>query len=78
LQRLKKNKATASIPVVVLSSLTQKNRDRLITAGAEDYIEKSSIVPAPGVNLLPKLLEDILCRINRKHGVAFSSVPLHD
>jgi hypothetical protein len=33
---------------------------------------------APGVNVLPKILENLICRINRKRGVAFSDVPLHD
>ena len=29
------------------------------------------------MNLLPKMLENILCRINRKRGIAFSNVPVH-
>jgi CheY-like chemotaxis protein len=76
LQALKEHPATASIPVVVLSSLTQKNRQKLIEAGAEDYIEKNSLTPTPGVNLLPNVLQDVICRINRKRGVAFSKVPV--
>ena len=35
LQRLKANPATVDIPVVILSSLSEKNRDKLIAAGAE-------------------------------------------
>ncbi len=77
LKRLKNDAATAAVPVVVLSSLTEKNRQKLIEAGAEDYVEKSSLTPAPGMNLLPKILEDLICRINRKRGIAFSSVPLN-
>jgi CheY-like chemotaxis protein len=76
LHRLKQNQATSEIPVVVLSSLTEKNRQKLIDAGAEDYIEKNSLVPVRGMNLLPKMLENIICRINRKRGIAFSEVPL--
>lgn len=77
LARLKKDAATADIPVVVLSSLTEKNRQKLIEAGAEDYVEKNSLAPQPGVNLLPNILENVICRINRKRGVPFSNIPLH-
>jgi CheY-like chemotaxis protein len=76
LNRLKMDAATAEIPVIVLSSLTEKNRQKLIEAGSEDYVEKNSLRPAVGVNILPKILEDIVCRINRKRGIAFSSIPL--
>jgi len=78
LQHLKNDPVTAEIPVVILSSLTDKNREKLIEAGAEEYIEKNSLVPERGVNLLPKLLENIVCRINRKRGVGSSTLPVHD
>jgi CheY-like chemotaxis protein len=76
LKHLKEGPKTAEIPVVVLSSLSEKNRQRLIEEGAEDYIEKNSLMPVRGMNLLPKMLENIICRINRKRGVAFTSVPI--
>ena len=76
LHRLKADAGTAGIPVVVLSSLSGKNREKLIEAGAEDYLEKSLLMPTPGVNLLPKILENVICRINRKRGIAFSSIPV--
>ena len=76
LENLKKDAATASIPVIVLSGLTDKNRQKLMDAGAEEYVEKNSLMPLPGVNLLPKVLENVICRINRRHGVAFTSVPV--
>lgn len=78
LQHLKHEAGTATIPVVVVSSLSEKNREKLMEAGAEDYLEKNEIMPAKGSNLLPKMLENIICRINRKRGIAFSTVPLHD
>jgi CheY-like chemotaxis protein len=76
LQRLKADAGTADIPVVVLTSLSAKNRQKLIAAGAEDYLEKSLLMPMAGVNLLPKILEDVICRINRRRGIAFSSIPV--
>ena len=57
---------------MVLSSLTDKNREKLIGAGAEEYVEKSSLTSPNGDNVLPKLLEDIICRINRKRGTFLS------
>lgn len=66
LQRLKANPATAEIPVVILSSLSEKNRDKLIAAGAEDYFEKGLLMPQRDQNLLPKVLEDVFERIKSK------------
>ena len=77
LRRLKSEPLTADIPVVVLSSLSEKNRQRLLEAGAEEYLEKNALMPGKGVNLLPQALENVICRINRKRGIAFSSIPLH-
>ena len=74
LEHLKKNAATANIPVVVLSSLTEKNRQKLIEAGAEDYLEKNSLMPVPGMNLLPEMLNNVISRMNRRRGTALSSV----
>jgi CheY-like chemotaxis protein len=78
LHRLKQEPATAQIPVVVLSSLTEKNRQKLMEEGAEEYIEKNTLMPVPGMNRLPEMLQNIICRINRKRGIGLSSVPLHE
>ena len=76
LRNLKRDPGTAAIPVVVVSSLSEKNREKLMEAGAEDYLAKNELMPARGVNKLPNLLETIICRINRKRGVASSNAPL--
>jgi CheY-like chemotaxis protein len=76
LKCLKEDAKTAAIPVIVLSSLTEKNRDKLVEAGAEEYVEKNSLAPVPGINLLPKILENVICRVNRRRGIAFSSIPV--
>ena len=77
LRHLKSDPKTTAIPVVVLSSLTEKNRQKLLEAGAEDYLEKGALMPSRGVNLLPKALENVICRINRKRGIAFSTIPVN-
>ena len=76
LRRLKAERTTTTIPVVVLSSLSEKNRQKLMEAGAEEYLEKGALMPGKGINLLPKELENVICRINRKRGIAFSTVPV--
>jgi CheY-like chemotaxis protein len=43
LHSLRKNPLTASIPVIVISSLPQKNEAKLMKAGATAYIEKSKM-----------------------------------
>lgn len=70
LQYLKLDPATAGIPVVVLSSLSGMNRQKLVDMGAEDYLEKGEMMPARGINLLPQKLESIVGRIIRKRNPA--------
>ena len=73
LTRLKHGRATANIPVVALSGLSERNRQKLIDAGAEDYIEKSTIINDKGVNRLPEVLAELISRINLRRGAPFSS-----
>ena len=76
LRNLKADQKTAHIPVVVVSSLSEKNRQKLLEDGAEEYLEKNLLMPRLGVNYLPKALETVLCRISRKRGVAYSGIPI--
>jgi CheY-like chemotaxis protein len=76
LRHLKSEPVTAEIPVVVLSSLSEKNRQKLVEEGAEEYLEKNALMPGRGINLLPQELENVICRINRRRGIAFSSIPV--
>lgn len=78
LAHLKRDRRTAPIPVVVVSGLSDKNRAKLIAAGADDYLEKGTLMPDKGVNLLPKVLVDVMCRINRRRGVALSQAVPRD
>lgn len=75
LQQLKTDPETSQIPVVVVSSLSEKNRDKLIEVGAEDYLEKNSLMPSRGVNLLPERLEPIVRRINNRMQGSPANVP---
>ena len=76
LRHLKSEAKTKDIPVVVLSSLSEKNRQKLLEEGAEDYLEKGALMPMRGLNLLPSALENVICRINRKRGIPFSNIPV--
>jgi CheY-like chemotaxis protein len=60
LRSLKKNNLTAHIPVVVLSSLSQTNRPKLVQEGADAFVEKSSLLENPG-----RLLEAIAAALPR-------------
>lgn len=75
LRHVKSEAKTKDIPVVVLSSLSEKNRQKLLEEGAEDYLEKGTLMPMRGLNLLPSVLENVICRINRKRGIPFSNIP---
>ena len=43
LKALKANPATMDIPVIVLTSLSQKNEEKLLSEGAAAYFEKSTL-----------------------------------
>ena len=73
LTRLKHGRSTAHIPVIALSGLSERNRQKLIDAGAEDYVEKSAIVTDKGVNRLPQVLAELISRINRRRGAPNSA-----
>jgi len=75
LRRLRRMAETADIPVVVVSGLSGKNRAQLIEEGADDYLEKNPILPDKGVNVLPKVLEDVMRGIGRKHGQNVKPTP---
>jgi CheY-like chemotaxis protein len=66
LKALKGDPATAAIPVVVLSGLSQKNAEKLEAAGAFAFLEKSLIALDKG----PGLLLARLGSIKRKLTVA--------
>ncbi len=44
LMALKQDPATAGIPVIILSSLSQQNEEKLKTAGATAYFEKAKLI----------------------------------
>lgn len=75
LKILKKDPKTYRIPVVVVSSLSEKNRDKLVEFGAEDYLEKNELMPSRGVNRLPELLAPIVSRIQNISGGSASPTP---
>lgn len=77
LKHLKSEPDTAGIPVVVLSSLTQRNRQKLLEEGADEYLEKNALMPEKGINLLPKVLKNVICRINRKRRAGLSTPVPH-
>jgi CheY-like chemotaxis protein len=60
LKALKENAATAHIPVIVLTGLSQKNEARLKTAGAAAYIQKSAIDFSQNAEALLQSVESVL------------------
>jgi DNA-binding response OmpR family regulator len=57
LKQLKANKATANIPVILLTNLSQKDEiDQGLKMGAEDYLIKAYFMPAEVVEKIKKVL----------------------
>jgi len=57
LRALKKDPRTSSIPVIVLSALSDKNKEKLMSEGAVDFIEKSDDLLADNSAALVRAVE---------------------
>jgi CheY-like chemotaxis protein len=62
LKALKENPATMHMPVIVLTSLTQKNEEKLISEGGSAYFEKSALALDQNSDLLATTVETVLAR----------------
>ena len=66
LRALKANPATRHIPVIVLTSLSQRNEEKLLNEGAEAYFEKSRLGLDHSSDRLAATVETVLIRINHQ------------
>jgi two-component system sensor histidine kinase/response regulator len=67
LKALKSNPATTAIPVIVLSSLSQRNEEKLKQAGAVEYLEKASLDLAQHPNRLADAVEMVLRKYSQRN-----------
>src|SRR6202163_3217190 len=66
LKSLKENPATMHIPVIVLTSLSQKNEEKLISEGAAAYFEKSTLALDQNSSRLADTVETVLARASQQ------------
>ena len=66
LKALKANPATKDIPVIVLTSLSQKNEEKLLHEGAAAYFEKSTLGLDKNSNRLATAIETVLRQVNHQ------------
>ena len=66
LKALKANPATKDIPVIVLTSLSQKNEEKLLHEGAAAYFEKSTLELDKNSNRLAAAIEKVLRQVNHQ------------
>jgi len=57
LRKLKQTSSTAGIPVLIITSLSEKNRKTLINEGAAGYFEKASMTPETLENAVSTILK---------------------
>jgi DNA-binding response OmpR family regulator len=66
LKALKANPATMEIPVIVLTSLSQMNEEKLLQEGAAAYFEKSTLELDKSSDRLATTVETVLRRVNHQ------------
>lgn len=76
LKALKEDPATMRIPVIVLTSLSQKNEEKLLQQGAAAYFEKSTLELDKSSDRLVATIETVLTRTRAAEKHAASSKPL--
>ncbi len=62
LRALRQDPSTASMPVMVLSSLPQSNEQKLLDAGATSYFAKSELMLDKGTGLFEETVEKMLLK----------------
>jgi len=65
LQRLRLNPSSTSTPVIVLTSLSESNRQKLLSEGASLYFEKSLVSADNGSRQLLDAIGNLLTRANK-------------
>jgi len=66
LKALKANPATVGIPVIVLSSLSQRNEEKLLHEGAAAYFEKDKLELDKSSDRLASTVESVLRRVRQE------------
>jgi CheY-like chemotaxis protein len=66
LRALKADPATMDIPVIVLTSLSQRNEEKLLSEGAAAYLKKSTLELDKSSDRLVATVETVLDRTNRQ------------
>lgn len=66
LHALKQNPLTTDIPVVVVTSLSQRNEEKLLHDGAEAFFEKQSLDLDKNSDRLAATVETVLGRVQRQ------------
>ena len=64
LRALKAKPATMDIPVIVLTGLSQRNEEKLLSEGAAAYFEKSTLELDRSSGRLVSMVETVLNRVN--------------
>jgi DNA-binding response OmpR family regulator len=75
LRELRMNPSSVSTPVIVLTSLSQSNREKLLSEGANLYFEKSLLRLENGSGPLLAAVETLLARLGKARAATASPAP---
>jgi hypothetical protein len=63
LRALRKDADTAAMPIMVLTSLPQCNKEKLLNEGATSYFAKSELMLDKGTGMFVEMVEKMLFKV---------------
>jgi CheY-like chemotaxis protein len=70
LRSLRKENDTRAVPVIVLTALSGKNKEKLLSEGANEFLEKGEVLSSKDCNLLISAIHQVVLAAQQSSSIA--------